>query len=90
LVWFLRHSENGVSFELIRFGVACVQAPVRNHPLMLLSGVGTNAVGFDLSPGVSLVFLLLLASNRIKHVNQKIKKMTVVTNLNCDLHVLFR
>jgi hypothetical protein len=50
------------------------QAPVRNHPLMLLSGVGTNAVGFDLSPGVSLVFLLLLASNRIKHVNQKIKK----------------
>jgi len=41
---------------------------------MLLSGVGTNAVGFDLSPGVSLVFLLLLASNRIKHVNQKIKK----------------
>ncbi|ONM04966.1 Uncharacterized conserved protein UCP031088 alpha/beta hydrolase [Zea mays] len=28
-------------------------APVRNHPLMLLSGVGTNAVGFDLSPGAS-------------------------------------
>ncbi|KAF8701801.1 hypothetical protein HU200_033119 [Digitaria exilis] len=28
-------------------------APVRNHPLMLLSGVGTNAIGFDLSPGVS-------------------------------------
>lgn len=30
-----------------------VQAPKRNHPLMLLSGVATNAVGFDLSPGVS-------------------------------------
>ncbi|TKW09931.1 hypothetical protein SEVIR_6G134000v4 [Setaria viridis] len=28
-------------------------APVRNHPLMLLSGVGTNAIGFDLSPGAS-------------------------------------
>jgi hypothetical protein len=27
-----------------------VQAPKRNHPLMLLSGVATNAVGFDLSP----------------------------------------
>ncbi|KAL6842444.1 hypothetical protein ACP4OV_027679 [Aristida adscensionis] len=30
-----------------------LNAPVRNHPLMLLSGVGTNAVGFDLSPGAS-------------------------------------
>ncbi|XP_010906984.1 uncharacterized protein [Elaeis guineensis] len=29
------------------------EAPSRNHPLMLLSGVGTNAIGFDLSPGVS-------------------------------------
>ncbi|KAK3121554.1 hypothetical protein QOZ80_8BG0656090 [Eleusine coracana subsp. coracana] len=28
-------------------------APARNHPLMLLSGVGANAVGFDLSPGAS-------------------------------------
>ncbi|KAK2981481.1 hypothetical protein RJ640_021922 [Escallonia rubra] len=27
-----------------------VSAPPRNHPLMLLSGVGTNAVGYDLSP----------------------------------------
>uniref|UniRef100_F6HEV1 Uncharacterized protein n=1 Tax=Vitis vinifera TaxID=29760 RepID=F6HEV1_VITVI len=27
------------------------QAPPRNHPLLLLSGVGTNAIGFDLSPG---------------------------------------
>ncbi|RHN82365.1 putative peptidase S9, serine active, alpha/Beta hydrolase [Medicago truncatula] len=26
------------------------QAPTRNHPLLLLSGVGTNAVGYDLSP----------------------------------------
>ncbi|KAK3031567.1 hypothetical protein RJ639_036366 [Escallonia herrerae] len=26
------------------------QAPPRNHPLMLLSGVGTNAIGYDLSP----------------------------------------
>uniref|UniRef100_A0A0E0JMQ8 AB hydrolase-1 domain-containing protein n=1 Tax=Oryza punctata TaxID=4537 RepID=A0A0E0JMQ8_ORYPU len=30
-----------------------VQAPKRNHPLMLLSGVATNAIGFDLSPGDS-------------------------------------
>ncbi|KAJ4959943.1 hypothetical protein NE237_019853 [Protea cynaroides] len=28
-------------------------APPRNHPLLLLSGVGTNAIGFDLSPGCS-------------------------------------
>ncbi|XP_047963426.1 uncharacterized protein LOC125207946 isoform X3 [Salvia hispanica] len=27
------------------------QAPPRNHPLLLLSGVGTNAIGYDLSPG---------------------------------------
>ncbi|XP_042502854.1 uncharacterized protein LOC122079982 isoform X2 [Macadamia integrifolia] len=26
------------------------KAPSRNHPLLLLSGVGTNAIGFDLSP----------------------------------------
>ncbi|GAV75751.1 LOW QUALITY PROTEIN: hypothetical protein CFOL_v3_19227, partial [Cephalotus follicularis] len=26
------------------------QAPSRNHPLLLLSGVGTNAIGYDLSP----------------------------------------
>ncbi|CAA0839823.1 Uncharacterised conserved protein UCP031088-alpha/beta hydrolase [Striga hermonthica] len=29
------------------------QAPQRNHPLLLLSGVGTNAIGYDLSPGSS-------------------------------------
>ncbi|KAJ3702371.1 hypothetical protein LUZ61_006076 [Rhynchospora tenuis] len=29
------------------------EAPKRNHPLMLLSGVGTNAIGFDLSPSAS-------------------------------------
>ncbi|KAJ4820566.1 alpha/beta hydrolase family protein [Rhynchospora pubera] len=29
------------------------EAPKRNHPLMLLSGVGTNAIGFDLSPAAS-------------------------------------
>ncbi|CAN1241479.1 hypothetical protein LINPERPRIM_LOCUS4977 [Linum perenne] len=29
------------------------QAPPRNHPLLLLSGVGTNAIGYDLSPGAS-------------------------------------
>ncbi|XP_042007960.1 uncharacterized protein LOC121756472 isoform X3 [Salvia splendens] len=28
-------------------------APPRNHPLLLLSGVGTNAIGYDLSPGSS-------------------------------------
>lgn len=26
------------------------QAPERNHPLLLLSGLGTNAIGYDLSP----------------------------------------
>ncbi|GLJ07088.1 hypothetical protein SUGI_0057680 [Cryptomeria japonica] len=29
------------------------QAPSRNHPVLLLSGVGTNAIGYDLSPGAS-------------------------------------
>ncbi|KAJ1380774.1 hypothetical protein SESBI_45741 [Sesbania bispinosa] len=29
------------------------QVPPRNHPLLLLSGVGTNAIGYDLSPGSS-------------------------------------
>ncbi|KAI9169336.1 hypothetical protein LWI28_010804 [Acer negundo] len=29
------------------------QAPMRNHPLLLLSGVGTNAIGYDLSHGSS-------------------------------------
>eukprot|EP00250_Pteridium_aquilinum_P022254 c25334_g2_i1 orf=260-2143(-) len=29
------------------------QVPARNHPLLLLSGVGTNAIGFDLDPSVS-------------------------------------
>ncbi|KAL5828215.1 hypothetical protein ACOSQ4_020012 [Xanthoceras sorbifolium] len=29
------------------------QAPTRNHPLLLLSGVGTNAIGYDLSTGSS-------------------------------------
>uniref|UniRef100_A0A7N0TCX3 AB hydrolase-1 domain-containing protein n=1 Tax=Kalanchoe fedtschenkoi TaxID=63787 RepID=A0A7N0TCX3_KALFE len=30
--------------------IPCPQAPSRNHPLLLLSGVGTNAIGYDLSP----------------------------------------
>ncbi|KAJ0253445.1 Alpha/beta hydrolase family protein [Hirschfeldia incana] len=29
------------------------QSPTRNHPLLLLSGVGTNAIGYDLSPSCS-------------------------------------
>ncbi|KAI3515658.1 hypothetical protein L1887_14559 [Cichorium endivia] len=29
------------------------KAPSRNHPLLLLSGVGTNAIGYDLAPGSS-------------------------------------
>jgi len=32
----------------------CFQAPMRNHPLLLLSGVATNAIGYDLSPEVTL------------------------------------
>lgn len=42
-------------FWLLIVLVWFAQAPKRNHPLMLLSGVATNAVGFDLSPGVSEV-----------------------------------
>ncbi|KAK2397467.1 hypothetical protein P8452_18439 [Trifolium repens] len=29
------------------------KAPLRNHPLLLLSGVATNAIGYDLSPEAS-------------------------------------
>lgn len=29
------------------------KAPPRNHPLLLLCGVGTNAIGYDLAPGSS-------------------------------------
>ncbi|KAJ9550325.1 hypothetical protein OSB04_014370 [Centaurea solstitialis] len=29
------------------------KAPRRNHPLLLLCGVGTNAIGYDLAPGSS-------------------------------------
>ncbi|XP_044976732.1 uncharacterized protein LOC123444162 isoform X5 [Hordeum vulgare subsp. vulgare] len=36
-----------------RVAARALEAPKRNHPLMLLSGVATNAVGFDLSPGAS-------------------------------------
>lgn len=36
----------------------CLQAPPRNHPLLLLSGVATNAIGYDLAPGVSFFLLL--------------------------------
>lgn len=38
------------------------QGPNRNHPLLLLSGVGTNAIGYDLAPGVgssSLTFFFV-------------------------------
>ncbi|MCO5601365.1 hypothetical protein L7F22_055485 [Adiantum nelumboides] len=38
--------------ELETFG-AETEAPARNHPLLLLSGFGTNAIGFDLDPSVS-------------------------------------
>ena len=34
----------------------CAESVKRNHPLLLLSGVATNAVGYDLSPQVSFSF----------------------------------
>ncbi|KMZ75674.1 hypothetical protein ZOSMA_111G00250 [Zostera marina] len=33
--------------------IPCPKAPPRNHPLLLLPGLGTNANGFDLSPEIS-------------------------------------
>lgn len=30
-----------------------IQGTRRNHPLLLLSGLGTNAIGYDLAPDVS-------------------------------------
>uniref|UniRef100_M8CEP8 Serine aminopeptidase S33 domain-containing protein n=1 Tax=Aegilops tauschii TaxID=37682 RepID=M8CEP8_AEGTA len=50
---------HGASLRALLAGAAVAHlssfpiAPKRNHPLMLLSGVATNAVGFDLSPGAS-------------------------------------
>jgi hypothetical protein len=35
----------------------CAESVKRNHPLLLLSGVATNAVGYDLSPQVSFLFI---------------------------------
>lgn len=40
---------------------AIEQAPPRNHPLLLLSGVGTNAIGYDLAPGVNYLVLRFTA-----------------------------
>lgn len=31
-----------------------MQAEPRNHPLLLLSGLATNAIGYDLSPEVMI------------------------------------
>lgn len=39
--------------QYVKHGVY-IQARSRNHPLLLLSGVGANAIGYDLSPEVSL------------------------------------
>lgn len=36
------------------------QAQRRNHPLLLLSGVGTNAIGYDLAPEVILCLETLI------------------------------
>ncbi|KAL9252807.1 hypothetical protein AKJ16_DCAP09004 [Drosera capensis] len=41
--------DSGWSLALWRYLPASNEAK-RNHPLLLLSGVGTNAIGFDLSP----------------------------------------
>jgi hypothetical protein len=32
-----------------------MQAPKRKHPVLMLSGIGTNAIGFDLDSSVSLL-----------------------------------
>ena len=32
-----------------------MQAPKREHPVLMLSGIGTNAIGFDLDSNVSLL-----------------------------------
>ncbi|PIN23702.1 hypothetical protein CDL12_03576 [Handroanthus impetiginosus] len=45
-------NSSGWRLALWRFNPS-PQAPPRNHPLLLLSGVGTNAIGYDLSPGSS-------------------------------------
>ncbi|GJN18011.1 hypothetical protein PR202_gb05123 [Eleusine coracana subsp. coracana] len=46
-------SRSGATARRPRCVLLAAVAPKRNHPLMLLSGVATNAVGFDLSPGAS-------------------------------------
>ncbi|XP_057423104.1 uncharacterized protein LOC130717034 isoform X2 [Lotus japonicus] len=46
---YVSHSSSDWRLALWRYHPN-PQAPPRNHPLLLLSGVGTNAVGYDLSP----------------------------------------
>ncbi|GAB2223818.1 hypothetical protein Droror1_Dr00004560 [Drosera rotundifolia] len=41
--------DSGWSLALWRY-LPALHAAKRNHPLLLLSGVGTNAIGYDLSP----------------------------------------
>lgn len=36
-----------------------MQARARNHPLLLLSGVGTNAIGYDLAPEVVIIYFYI-------------------------------
>lgn len=45
------HTYRCICIRIIMF--LHLQAPKRNHPLLLLSGIGTNAVTYDLSPECS-------------------------------------
>ncbi|XP_057733592.1 uncharacterized protein LOC130948751 [Arachis stenosperma] len=45
-------SNSGWNLALWRY-LPSPKAPMRNHPLLLLSGVATNAIGYDLSPDSS-------------------------------------
>ena len=41
-----------MDFYSFRTLSVCVQAPKRNQPALMLSGIGRNAIGFDLDPKV--------------------------------------
>lgn len=68
-VGFLQFSHLNVE------GCVRVQAPKRKHPVLMLSGIGTNAIGFDLDPKVRTPPFLITASGThicILHLVRKI------------------
>ncbi|PNX80879.1 hypothetical protein L195_g036891 [Trifolium pratense] len=59
------------------------KAPLRNHPLLLLSGVATNAIGYDLSPELQYV-----AYVKIVVVRCDFGKLTCNPNIHQNINLV--